>query len=86
MEAVGDPHCRGGDRAPEEGAYRKEAPVTKPTITPGPIGPDVDLEANEVDLADGRRLNELQSLFCRLLSGIDDGGVSLASIPLPGPE
>lgn len=32
--------------------------MTKRKIKPGPIGPDVDLEAEEVFLADGRRLTE----------------------------
>ena len=30
--------------------------MTKRKITPGPIGPDVDLETEDVRLADGRRL------------------------------
>ncbi|MHB1444226.1 MAG: hypothetical protein ACYCTI_04195 [Acidimicrobiales bacterium] len=32
--------------------------MTRRTIKPGPIGPDVDLETEEVRLADGRRLTE----------------------------
>ena len=32
--------------------------MTKRTIKPGPIGPDVDLDTEEFHLADGRRLTE----------------------------
>ena len=32
--------------------------MTKRKINPGPIGPDADLESEEVRLADGRRLTE----------------------------
>jgi len=32
--------------------------MTKRTIKPGSIGPDVDLDAEEIYLADGRRLTE----------------------------
>jgi hypothetical protein len=32
--------------------------MTKRKIKPGPIGPDVDLEVDEVRLADGRRLTD----------------------------
>lgn len=68
--------------------------MTKRKIKPGPIGPDVDLDQEEVLLADGRRLTEelADEIAERALArrrgrpSISDGGSHTPSLTVRVPQ